>query len=57
LWFCGGVVNLRSTETGADASACSASPLRPPLGIIGIARTGSAESSAAWKSVLAGAAA
>ncbi len=54
LWLCIGVVNRRSTRTGAAASAASASPLRPPPGIRPLLFCGVAPGSAAWKSAVDG---
>jgi hypothetical protein len=53
LWWCIGVVNRRSTDTGAAASAASASPLLPPEGRIMLLGWGCAFGASALKSTVA----
>jgi hypothetical protein len=54
LWFCGGVVNVRSTRTGAAASAASASPFFASAGMSGLPAARVAVPCAAAKSTVAG---
>ncbi|GAA3114061.1 hypothetical protein GCM10020001_036550 [Nonomuraea salmonea] len=54
LWFRAGVLNVRSTETGAAASAASASPFSAPCCMIGLPLTGTAFGASAAKSTAAG---
>ena len=57
LWWCIGVVNRRSTVTGAAASALAASPFLPPPGMSALFFCGLALGSSAAKSTVAGSAA